>query len=172
MSGLATPDAPDLHVVIWERRVETTAGPEVWSQIVAGPTDWSQAQDRWHKFDTRRRLAWQGDRNLNINRNYGYYKVRSIRDPEVAPLLERCSFHAKGVLAAKAWGKANAIAGAKGGWIYGITNGGPVQGWANAVSYLRGQNNIDLGQHPKSGKPCWVNFGTVTVRNLKKEVAR
>lgn len=161
MTQLQDIPIPDLHVVIFVRNLRTTAGIESHSTIVAGPTDWLHAQDIWTNLDARRRQrAAQTTRIVD-----SYLKVRSIQDPEVAPLLAQCSFHKNKVLAAKAWGKANGVTGKNGGWIYGLPKmiGGPVQGWASAAYWLEKANDIALAKHPRHGGSTWVNYGAPVV---------
>lgn len=163
-TSLAAPQKLDLHVVIFVRVLRTTAGVETHESIVAGPASWTEAHDVWTRLDDRRRQrAAQTTRVVD-----SHLKVRSIHDPEVAPLLAQCSFHKDDVLAARAWGKSNDIKGGKGGWIHGLPKfGGPVQGWGSAAHWLARSNDIGRGQHPVSGRECWVNFGAPVVRTHK-----
>ncbi len=140
----------DLHVVLHTRRV----GPDFATTVVAGPTDWLMAIWRWEHFDVERRAR----NNRTTRRIPDWYSVRSADDPRIAPALAGVSYHASEALAAKAYGRANAMGG-PGGWI---TDGmDRYHGWAAFGPAARRKGYIGRVTDPRTGRIAWAAYKTV-----------
>jgi hypothetical protein len=108
---------------------------------LAGPLEWSAAQELWHVLDERR-VRYPAQRSYG-SRPYPvrHYMVRSGADPEVAAAT-RLRLPVDRERAARKWAAAHGYVGRAGGWIY-APGGQPVcQGWAVFAGLLQRQDKI------------------------------